>query len=66
MFIHKIRSISYKFIRGNKVESRIDELIKEYKIAVKNNEEIKIKELERFFEEEIGLTSFGLQIVAFG
>nr|DAF45026.1 MAG TPA: hypothetical protein [Siphoviridae sp. ctCIv11] len=66
MFIHKIRSISYKFIRGNKVENRIDELIKEYKIAVKNNEEIKIKELERFFEEEIGLTSFGLQIVAFG
>lgn len=55
MFIHKIRSISYKFIRGNKVENRIDELIKEYKIAVKNNEEIKIKELERFFEEELGL-----------
>lgn len=48
------------------MENRIDELIKEYKIAVKNNEEIKIKELERFFEEEIGLTSFGLQIVAFG
>lgn len=48
------------------MENRIDELIKEYKIAVKNNDETKIKELEKFFEEKIGLTPFGLQIVAFG
>lgn len=47
------------------MENRIDELVEEYKVAVKNNEETKIKEFERFFEE-IGLTSLGLQIVAFG
>lgn len=48
------------------MENRLDELIKEYKIAVKNNNATKIKELEKFFEEKIGLTPFGLQIVAFG
>lgn len=47
------------------MENRLNELIKEYKIAVKNNDETKIKELERFFEG-IGLTPLGLQIVAFG
>lgn len=47
------------------MKNRLDELIKEYKIAVKNNDETKIKELKRFFEG-IGLTPLGLQIVAFG
>ena len=47
------------------MKNRLDELVEEYKVAVKNNEETKIKELERFFEG-IGLTPLGLQIVAFG
>lgn len=48
------------------MKNRLDELVEEYKIAVKNNNETKIKELEKFFEEKIGLTPLGLQIVAFG
>ena len=48
------------------MKNKLDELVEEYKVAVKNNDETKIKELERFFEEKIGLTPFGLQIVAFG
>lgn len=48
------------------MQNRLDELVEEYKIAVKNNDESKIKELEKFFEEKIGLAPLGLQIVAFG
>lgn len=47
------------------MKNRLDELVEEYKVAVKNNDETKIKELEGFFEG-IGLTPLGLQIVAFG
>nr|DAN90762.1 MAG TPA: hypothetical protein [Bacteriophage sp.] len=35
--------------------NRLDELIKEYKIAVKNNDEIKIKELEKFLKKKLDL-----------
>lgn len=47
------------------MKNRLDELVEEYKMAVKNNDESKVKELEKFFEG-IGLTQLGLQIVAFG
>lgn len=48
------------------MKNRLDELVEDYKVAVKNNDESKVKELEKFFEEKIGLTSLGLQIIAFG
>jgi hypothetical protein len=48
------------------MKNRLDELVEDYKVAVKNNDEFKVKELEKFFEEKIGLTPLGLQIVAFG
>lgn len=48
------------------MKNRLDELVEDYKVAVKNNDESKVKELEKFFKEKIGLTPLGLQIVAFG
>ena len=48
------------------MKNRLDELVEEYKVAVKNNDETKIKELEKFFEEKIGLTPLGSQIVDSG
>lgn len=46
------------------MENKLDELVKEYRNAVKNNNENKIKEIENFFKE-IGIEPLGLQIIAF-
>ena len=46
------------------MKKKLDELVKEYKVAVKNNDKTRIKEIENFFKE-IGIEPLGLQIMAF-
>lgn len=44
--------------------SKLDEKLKEYKNAVKNSDDDKIKEIEKFFRE-LGIEPLGLRIIAF-
>lgn len=46
------------------MKNKLDELVKEYRVAVKNNDKTRIKEIENFFKE-IGIEPLGLQIMAF-
>ena len=46
------------------MKNRLDEMIEEYKVAVRDNDETKMKEIEDFFKE-LGIESLGLQIIAF-
>ena len=46
------------------MKNRLDEMIEEYKVAVRDNDETKMKEIEDFFKEH-GIEPLGLQVMAF-
>lgn len=46
------------------MKNRLDEMIEEYKVAVRDNDETKMKEIEDFFKE-LGIEPLGLQVMAF-